>query len=79
MDPEQPPKENSPDLTEAEIGAAQVADTKEAFLSLVEGYVKTTGTLPRYELRRRVPHLYCRLQSGSANSLLVRLGWLSDD
>jgi len=82
---EDPPREDSPDLTDAEVeGAVFTKDTNE-FARLLTGEVKQNRdfAIKTHELRRRGDHLYARIRLVSHKEpdkvLVFQVDWLQGD
>jgi hypothetical protein len=73
-------EEDSEDLTDAEVEAAEPVANQVAFTAAIRQSLEDAYAVRAYELRRRKPFYYSRVQleaAGKPDKLLVlRLDWL---
>lgn len=82
-----PPEEDSQDLTEEDIEGAVETTGLEDFSTKLKDFSYNFGSPKEYALRRRAPHLYCKVtfppptpgfQYGDIDKVLFfRISWLS--
>lgn len=72
-----PDDEDSQDLLDEEIQRAEITSSRNAFMDSLNGFLSSVeGAVVGYELRRRNPHLYCRLRVGTDVKAVFRVNWL---
>lgn len=75
MDLDQPPQEDSPDITDEAVLKARVTGSVDDLTKLLKTEAGTVIAKVRYDFRRRAPHLYVQVWL-NGNPLLIQVDWL---
>ena len=75
----EPPEEDSPDLTDAEIQQAVLTTDSSDLAQKVAAVIKANNlrvALEAHELRKRKPHVYWRVRFVGGPTLVFQVDWL---